>query len=603
MRTILLLLLSLRCAYAQPDFDLLLATQHPVAGTSIDRTGLLVEFVMDSGAGYTLTNTAAAHDPYITNNLFPAPDNHFSNTVVSYFNGYNGSIAHRYTNDPNGNPTNAIRWTATGVNQRIIKNITTDGGQYTYSVWLKSNQATNQQVAIGMFGGGGVVVSSTFEVSTNWERFSTTQTPSVASIFLALVHTGTNGQAVDVSLYGPQLEKAASPTDYVGMDTNWHANLGDLRATGITSAPIWTNYGLYFPVGGSRWAGGFGKASISNVSVYSMFRSPTNSVRQYQYLVSDIFTVGKLRLGTRFGSRIPGFTFNGTTVVSPSIWSDGFWHIATGVYDGFGVHLYLDGASVAYQPIPAKSVMEITDLQIGNVNSTLIMYEGDIGYTSIYTNVHDSVKVGSIVDSIAASTASRITYFKVPYYVIAEGDSRTIDASSYARQGITNLIGSNIAMRVFATNGTTFTMLTNRAASVDSSFITWGTNLLSVLVGVVDNSSDQTNAFNLLKNYCLDRRSTAIANGKTLRIIACTELPATEATRPGWLAKRVILNSLIASDNTWYDALCDLGGDPTVGTDAACSNVTYYADGLHPTAAAHTILSTNYAATLRTLIQ
>jgi hypothetical protein len=53
----------------------------------------------------------------------------------------------------------------------------------------------------------------------------------------------------------------------------------------------------------------------------------------------------------------------------------------------------------------------------------------------------------------------------------------------------------------------------------------------------------------------------------------------------GFNALRATVNTTI---RTWVGTLCDVifdfAADPTVGTDAAGSNTTYYPDGVHPTA-------------------
>jgi hypothetical protein len=43
------------------------------------------------------------------------------------------------------------------------------------------------------------------------------------------------------------------------------------------------------------------------------------------------------------------------------------------------------------------------------------------------------------------------------------------------------------------------------------------------------------------------------------------------------------------------DAICDFAADPTIGTDAAGNDTTYYSDGIHPTQVTHNIMQSIYA--------
>jgi hypothetical protein len=73
--------------------------------------------------------------------------------------------------------------------------------------------------------------------------------------------------------------------------------------------------------------------------------------------------------------------------------------------------------------------------------------------------------------------------------------------------------------------------------------------------------------------------------------VVITVTPRNNAT---FNARRAIVNS--AFRTSWVgvhaDAIADFAADPTMGPDAAASNTTYYADGVHPTAAGQAILET-----------
>jgi hypothetical protein len=94
--------------------------------------------------------------------------------------------------------TNANRYqTVTGL---------TNGGTYTFSVWMKVSSGT-ASVSIGNINAG---VSVAQTVTTDWQRFSVTQTASATTRYPSIIATNTT-----VFVWGAQLEAGSSATSYV----------------------------------------------------------------------------------------------------------------------------------------------------------------------------------------------------------------------------------------------------------------------------------------------------------------------------------------------------------------------------------------------------
>jgi lysophospholipase L1-like esterase len=80
------------------------------------------------------------------------------------------------------------------------------------------------------------------------------------------------------------------------------------------------------------------------------------------------------------------------------------------------------------------------------------------------------------------------------------------------------------------------------------------------------------------------------ARAAGLRVVVCTELPATNPTAlyRGWNAIRTQLNGMIrAAGRALCDGVADLAADAVIGPDAASESATYYLDQVHLTDAGY----------------
>lgn len=177
-----------------------------------------------------------------------------------------------------------------------------------------------------------------------------------------------------------------------------------------------------------------------------------------------------------------------------------------------------------------------------------------------------------------------------PKIVAFEGDSITrgyIGGSVNLTQRWATLAAASAGAtkyHVYAVSGSKTDEVTGRAYAVDDAYSASRTkNNLVVLLGANDLQAVSAATFVAnLKTYCLAR----IAAGWT--VIVCTVLPSTIS---GFNTKRNTANTAIRGDTSFYTSLIDFALDGTYGTDAAASDGSLYPDGLHPSAAVHTLMA------------
>jgi lysophospholipase L1-like esterase len=179
--------------------------------------------------------------------------------------------------------------------------------------------------------------------------------------------------------------------------------------------------------------------------------------------------------------------------------------------------------------------------------------------------------------------------------VVYEGDSRTAGKpwthlaadQAYPAGGIA-YGGRAVASRAVTGSGTQG--MINRAAAADA-LLNGARSTLVVWCGVNDNGSKTAQQiYDSLKSYCEARRAAGWS-----KILLCTEIDASPA---GWNAKYQALNALIAADHSFADGLADLGARPELQN---FSDVTYFVDGVHLTAAGYQVVADVVAPALAAL--
>jgi hypothetical protein len=172
---------------------------------------------------------------------------------------------------------------------------------------------------------------------------------------------------------------------------------------------------------------------------------------------------------------------------------------------------------------------------------------------------------------------------------VAEGDSITAaGGGGYAATAEAAAVPDVVNFTIQAVGGSGINSVIARAAATDALLVTGGSNILSVLIGANGISGSFLTD---LAGYLDARRAAG------WHVILCTVLPTTIA---GFNTTRATVNAELrfwtvsgsggAVFGKHADRICDFAADPTMGTDAAASNTTYYVDGVHPTTAGHAIL-------------
>jgi lysophospholipase L1-like esterase len=172
---------------------------------------------------------------------------------------------------------------------------------------------------------------------------------------------------------------------------------------------------------------------------------------------------------------------------------------------------------------------------------------------------------------------------------VAAGDSitdsergGTAAGGGYAKAAF-NLASPAIATwHNIALSGSGISTLVDEAADTDAKLVIGAANILSVFIGA--NHNPVTDEFLVPLAAYLDARR---ASG--WYVLLGTLLPQT--TKPDFNSQRAVANpelrlwitngSIVPGKHA--DRIFDFAADPIMGLDATASNLTYFADGLHPT--------------------
>lgn len=155
-----------------------------------------------------------------------------------------------------------------------------------------------------------------------------------------------------------------------------------------------------------------------------------------------------------------------------------------------------------------------------------------------------------------------------------------------------------------AISGSTTPELTASATSRIDSFYDAtksGKNICVILeVGNDLSLNNPTNqqAYDNLKTYCQARKAVG------WKVAVATVLPRTNPStqEPKRLAVNQMIRDAKAANETWLDAVIDIGGDSVIGVTGANANVTYYPDSLHPSQACYALMKPYFKTALESLL-
>lgn len=511
-----------------------------------------------------------------------------------------------------GTPNQASRFnfaSGTGNLYRTVSPVFTAGGQYTFSVRVKSNTGSSQSFRYGFSGGGASVQTGT--ATTSWQRFTHTATFSAAAaptLFIAWSPDGTTG--LDILIDDIRVDSGASAGTSQPFDGHLYLGLFGVNTGGVISAPSAGAVTLS--------ANKPGLAQFATAEAFQTSFTLCAWVKQTAVgpavggLISKENTgYTALTLGTDTGG--PRTSFHGNPGLPATVFdlNGQGWHLLSLSYDGAKSKMYCDDILIEQAEIAASgtTVLDMAFNELARAGS--LFYPGEFSFAAKYDSVLTQSQLKAVREyGRGLRVANGDVAGKLDTVYVCEGDSIS-DISVYSYVYPTKFV-SSLSEKVYcvlpATSGSTIATATaQRAAWVDSICASGGSDystprrrILSILLGANDALSYASAQLwcDALDAYVIARRAAQNANDK---VIIATLLPNQNS---GFNTRRNAINTIL---RTWVglgkcDALADFAAEATVGVDAASANATYYPDGVHPSNATHTLLGPIMAAAIEAVL-
>lgn len=565
----------------------------PLGGSAQSSIGILqanlvAAYSFGEGGGAYAYNYAYAPQPNY--NLVGPSEQQFS---TSSWVKASVTLTDSYAADPNGDWV-ASRLQASGSGGYLAAGTGVtyvSGQQYTLSVYAASNTGAAQTVRMT---DNNVNYSPNLTVpASGWTRLSYTFTASGTGKYVIPVGQGSANGALDILIWGVQLEIGPHPTTYLPQVYQMVNGGGPQDATSQCS---WVSAGVDCSVNsGASYmqAGGWQPIDLATVTMYAAVKwTGTPVLAGYAPILSGAYASPYLYLaGEDVGVPFMRFRFGslGAYAYAANI-NDGNWHIVAGQFDGANINIYLDGAQVATYNVGASSPIQVYQLFLSNFGNAAY-WPGQIGYAALYSVAHTRAQIAANVSAIQSIMSARgVTIPTLANLLVFEGDSITDPTTGVAAASKYYSV-AQFAMSPFpqgandAVSGSNVASLISRAPTVDSWFSgISGFKVLYVFVGANDQGDGASTFVANLKSYCLARKAATPG----LKIVLATVLPQTTA---GFNTFRDAVNPLVKADPSFWDAIADFAANATMGCDSCAANTTYYSDGEHPTAAGHAILA------------
>ncbi len=271
-------------------------------------------------------------------------------------------------------------------------------------------------------------------------------------------------------------------------------------------------------------------------------------------------------------------------------WDDEEQHFLCVCVEAGRVQAWLDGSQIMDISGATTFPITLTKFNISElVNKSFV---GTVYWAGAFNTAHNAATRADIFSQVAATLAARgVTIGPSESFVAFEGDS--IWDSNYI-VGVTSQSPylslttlSPIAPAICtAVAGNVVADFTARAAALDGYFAESQstTKVLCVLnTNDIQVGGDAAVAYASLIGYLTARKAATPG----LIIIVGTAIARDVA---GYEADRLAFNTLINAGNAAYDYVADFGADLYLGDDTQADisgATTYFADGVHPTAAGH----------------
>jgi lysophospholipase L1-like esterase len=526
-------------------------------------------------------------------NILRAPVGLFTNTV------FYASSNCTTTQQVDGSANLAI--TSGGFLQPV--NIDLPAGQYTLGITAKRNTGSDQSFNLGVTG---VSTSATKTATSVYQDFSHTFTlASPTTVTMWVAGTVTIGGTADLNVKNARLTVGAAD-----------APLGNRKGDCYMGIQYYDpeNTGIYAGGKVDLSAGGWGMFQLPSAVTITRFTvtclakklatSTTGTVPggDYQALIAKVgsawqdfavcFEQPAGQMATYFSTMVPRLweLFPG----APQDLEAEEYHSFTWRYNQSTIDLFFDGLLYNSFPVAAYAPVTIQHMFLGLIlASNLSGTYGLAGQMRIWDRALTDAECRTThTAQVSAAPTASIT---APVYTwVADGDSITGSyAYSYPYATVAALSPKTyLAKR--ANTSLFLTNLENRLTSLTALIPPSKAGkkfVYSVLIGANDATTiiaDPVAYGNRLASYLDDVRAAGFDE-----IIVGTVLPRVETLNVlvQWTAFNTARATLNAIIRTWVgthaDAIMDFAADPVVGVDSACTNATYYADGLHPTSLTH----------------
>lgn len=469
-----------------------------------------------------------------------------------------------------------------------FKGASLPAGTYTIGVNAKRNTGTDQVFA---FTATNTATRSSVKTATSsWQRFSYTFTLGVSTAASSISLCSSDGAtAANIQICDLELYQGASdlgPSTRAG-----HLVLG---SNAYDTTPSYSGGALDLSTGGYGLIQLAASNTITNVTAMAVLSKVTTG-SGYESFMS------KVQNYSHFSAMIAQSGGPYTYMGAGSDFSQlaGMWgllgqgyHCLTHRNNGTTSELWLDDIKL-FSTTASASSYSLRDIYVGALNALYFVSDSKVANIALWKTGLSDDDVRAAVSALRSKATSAGATCGTARIFCAEGDSITARSGSHAY-----LAGSTASPAVlgrnFAVAGATLANVVSRASSVDAvipASINGRKFILSLLIGANDigATSDMTAYAASIAAYTDARRAAG------WKVVICTVTPkavsAGGASDTTFNTRRAALNTIL---RTWVgthaDAVADFGGDATVGVDAAASNVTYYGDGLHPTAACYAIL-------------
>lgn len=475
----------------------------------------------------------------------------------------------------------------------IITDDLTPGGQYTMSVWVKSNTGSPQTTT--MWPAFGHSQTSSLVVPTTWTKLSTTFTATNHEMLYGIFIYG--NATYDILVADAKLNTGAASTTFVD-DYQYDFQLGK-NGTPDGNDPAWTSEGLHFTSANQSAFAIHRGLSIPTVTAYSVMKIDTDPADQGGVVPIIMNSCG----GTEQNDFRVSYQDAGPVLYIANEFSDpsneilkandGQWHIWTTQYDGTLFKIWVDGLPLSETTNAGLGPVVLKHMELGRIDCASYGFTGDLGMIRLFADVHDASTRAAVENDMRALMEDRgVGLANGDHFYYSIGDSITAGSgvdtqATFNWLAVTTLPTPGVGRRLG--QGGSSVIGYSHTAEVDATFQAGKTNTLIVFFGANDllDSSAATFKANL-KAFCLARRAVG------WKIVLLTVLPHTGNGVGGvsFNILRAAANTLIRGDTSFYDALADVGDTgTTMGADAAAVNATYYQDGVHPTTAGHALLA------------